>query len=231
VTNSAPVSVIALPNRSAQVGGAVYVTLPAFTDANYDTLTYSVSNLPTGLSFNASTRVISGTPTAVGSWTVTYSANDGRGGTASTTFAFAISAPVSNQPPTVANPIPDQYTMAGEYYSYAFPTNTFLDPEGATLSYTATKSDGSALPTWLSFNASTRTFSGTPTGTAMMQSWTIRVTATDNQGQSVFDDFVLVKDIVEGNQSIGGGEETQGGGEETQGGTYSLFSTFKRNTG
>ena len=215
--NTAPVAP-SVGTQSGATGAAVYVTLPAFTDANYDTLTYSVGNLPTGLSFNALTRVISGTPTAVGSWTVSYGANDGRGGTASTTFAFAISAPVSNQPPTVANPIPDQYTLAGEYYSYAFPTNTFLDPEGATLSYTATKSDGSALPTWLSFNASTRTFSGTPTGTAMMQSWTIRVTATDNQGQSVFDDFVLVKDIVEGNQSIGGGEETQGGsgGEETQ---------------
>jgi YD repeat-containing protein len=224
--NTAPVAP-SVGTQSGATGAAVYVTLPAFTDANYDTLSYSVGNLPTGLSFNASTRVISGTPTAVGNWTVSYSATDGRGGTASTTFAFAISAPVSNQPPIVANAIPDQYSMAGTYYSYAFPANTFLDPEGATLSYTATKSDGSALPTWLSFNAATRTFSGTPTGTALMQSWTIRVTATDNQGQSVFDDFVLVKDIVEEGQSVGGGEEMLGGigGEETQGGggyTYEM---------
>ncbi|NTV75870.1 MAG: hypothetical protein HGA66_16905, partial [Holophaga sp.] len=33
---------------------------------------------------------------------------------------------------------------------------------GDTLTYTATQADGSALPTWLTFTAATRTFSGTP---------------------------------------------------------------------
>lgn len=44
VTNSAPVSAIALPNRSAQVGGAVSwsMTANSFTDANGDTLTYAL---------------------------------------------------------------------------------------------------------------------------------------------------------------------------------------------
>ena len=36
------------------------------------------------------------------------------------------------------------------------------DADSDALTYTATKSDGSPLPTWLGFNASTRTFSGTP---------------------------------------------------------------------
>ena len=43
-------------------------------------------------------------------------------------------------------------------------TNTFADTDtGDTLTYTATKSDDSELPSWLSFDAATRTFSGTPT--------------------------------------------------------------------
>ncbi|WP_345304561.1 hypothetical protein, partial [Lysobacter hankyongensis] len=44
MTNSAPVSAIALPNRSAQVGGAVSwsMTANSFTDANGDTLTYAL---------------------------------------------------------------------------------------------------------------------------------------------------------------------------------------------
>src|SRR5262252_5766020 len=38
---------------------------------------------------------------------------------------------------------------------------TYVDT-GDSLAYTATAADGSALPAWLSFNAATRTFSGTP---------------------------------------------------------------------
>lgn len=53
---------------SFTVGQSVNYTLPAttFTDANNDPLTYSVSALPAGLSFTASTRTISGTPTTLG---------------------------------------------------------------------------------------------------------------------------------------------------------------------
>ena len=104
--------------------------LPVFTDANGDASTYTVGNLPPGLSFNAATRVISGTPTSVGSWTVSYSANDGRTGTASTTFVFSVSAPVANQPPVVANVIRTRRRIRNILYSYAFPANTFLDRKG-----------------------------------------------------------------------------------------------------
>ena len=68
-----------------------------------------------------------------------------------------------NNPPTVANAIPDQSATAGTAFSYAFPTNTFSDADtGDTLSYAATKADGMELPTWLAFTDSTRTFAGTP---------------------------------------------------------------------
>ena len=50
----------------------------------------------------------------------------------------------------------------GVAFSYAFPANTFSDADSDTLTYTATQSDDSALPSWLTFTASTRTFSGTP---------------------------------------------------------------------
>ena len=40
----------------------------------------------------------------------------------------------------------------------------FVDVDnGDTLTLSATRADGSALPAWLSFNVTTRTFSGTPT--------------------------------------------------------------------
>src|SRR5262249_4397026 len=42
------------------------------------------------------------------------------------------------------------------------PANAFSDDDGDALTYTASLGDGSALPGWLTFNAATRTFSGTP---------------------------------------------------------------------
>jgi hypothetical protein len=45
-------------------------------------------------------------------------------------------------------------------FSFQAPAST--DVDGDSLTYTATKADGSALPSWLNFDAATRTFSGTP---------------------------------------------------------------------
>jgi hypothetical protein len=77
-------------------------------------------------------------------------------------FQVAAAVVVPNNPPTVATAIPDQSATAGTAFSYAFPANTFSDADTSdTLTYTATKADDTALPTWLAFAAGTRTFSGT----------------------------------------------------------------------
>ena len=92
-------------------------------------------------------------------------------------------------PPTVATAIPDQSATAGTAFSYVFPANTFSDADTSdTLSYTATKADDTALPTWLSFAASTRTFSGTPQA-ADAGTVAVKVTASDGNGGSVSDAF------------------------------------------
>ena len=95
----------------------------------------------------------------------------------------------TNNPPTVATAIPDQSATAGTAFSYVFPANTFSDADtGDTLSYTATKTDDTALPTWLAFAASTRTFSGTPQA-ADIATVAVKVTASDGNGGSVSDAF------------------------------------------
>ena len=105
---------------------------------------------------------------------------------------FAIrgtSGTTTNNPPTVATAIPDQSATAGTAFSYVFPANTFSDADtGDTLSYTATKTDDTALPTWLAFTASTRTFSGTPQA-ADAGTVAVKVTASDGNGGSVSDTF------------------------------------------
>ena len=53
-------------------------------------ITYSVSDLPAGLSFDAATRMVSGTPEAEGTTAVTYTATDGAGATVTLTFSITV---------------------------------------------------------------------------------------------------------------------------------------------
>ena len=95
----------------------------------------------------------------------------------------------TNNNPTVANVIPDQSATVGTAFSYQVPANTFNDTDtGQTLSYMATKADGSTLPTWLAFTAGTHTFAGTPQ-VADAGTVSVKVTASDGNGGSISDEF------------------------------------------
>ena len=107
-----------------------------------------------------------------------------------------------NDPPTVANEIPDQTATEGGVFSYTFPTSTFADPDASdTLTYTATQSGEPALPSWLSFDDATRTFSGTP-ATADVGTVPVTVTATDNISGSASATFDIVVSAVATAQDI-----------------------------
>ena len=119
-----------------------------------------------------------------------FKVNDGTDDSAQAEFRVTISA--VNDPPTVDNAIPDQSATVGAAFSYQFPTNTFNDVDtGTTLSYTATKPDDTMLPTWLSFNATTRTFTGTPAASDV-ETVVVKVTATDTSSATVTDEFNIV---------------------------------------
>ena len=100
---------------------------------------------------------------------------------------LALSA-TNNTVPVLDNAIPDQVATAGTLFDYPFPANAFSDADGDALNYTATLSNGDPLPTWLSFTDSTRTFSGTPPP-ADVGALTVKVTAADNYGGTVSDEF------------------------------------------
>jgi hypothetical protein len=96
-----------------------------------------------------------------------------------------------NRPPVVVNPIVSQNITLGTAFNFTFPANTFSDPDaGSTLTYAATLTDSNTLPTWLTFDANTRTFSGTPP-TGITTPLSLRVTARDGGNLSVSDDFDL----------------------------------------
>jgi len=87
---------------AAQVGtvGLASTLQIQAADSDGDALFYGVSTLPAGLSINATTGVISGTPTTVQELNVLVSVNDGHGGSATTApFAWAINSAPPPPPP------------------------------------------------------------------------------------------------------------------------------------
>jgi Putative Ig domain/FG-GAP-like repeat len=96
-----------------------------------------------------------------------------------------------NNPPVVANPISAQSIVSGSPLNFSLAANTFTDPDaGDVLSYSAKLNNGSNLPTWLTFDAVTRTFAGTPAA-GDVGNFGIVVTATDKAGLAVTNSFGL----------------------------------------
>jgi phage-related protein len=181
--NDAPVLALPLADMSALEDNAVSFVLPAgsFTDVE-SALTLSAnladgSALPAWLSFNAATRAFSGTPPLNfnGVLQVTVTASDG---SLSASDQFALTITSVNDAPVLATPLADQNGVQGQLLSFAVPANAFTDVDSSQLSFTAAQANGTALPSWLVFNAATHTFSGTPpvTFSGVLQ---IIVTASD----------------------------------------------------
>ncbi|MCX7200612.1 MAG: putative Ig domain-containing protein, partial [Proteobacteria bacterium] len=94
-----------------------------------------------------------------------------------------------NDAPVLATPIPDQSATEDTPFSYTVPAGSFTDIDaGDTLTWSATRSDGSALPAWLSFDPAARALSGTP-GNADVGSVSLRITVTDMAGATASDTF------------------------------------------
>jgi hypothetical protein len=123
------------------------------TDADGDRLTFSVSNLPSGAEFNATSHVFSWTPgsSQVGTYPgVQFQVNDGL-----LTVSEEITITVNhvNQPP-VLDSITNKTISEGESISFAVNGS---DPDGDNLIYAAAN-----LPFGATFNDATRIFSWTP---------------------------------------------------------------------
>ncbi|MER6333135.1 Ig domain-containing protein, partial [Streptomyces sp. NPDC001034] len=76
-------------NQSTTTGGSVSLSIKA-SDSAGAALTYSASGLPTGLSINSSTGVISGTASTAGTYSTTVTAKDSTGATGSTSFTWTV---------------------------------------------------------------------------------------------------------------------------------------------
>jgi Ca2+-binding RTX toxin-like protein len=109
--------------------------------------------------------------------TFTYTVSDGRGG--QTTAAANVTIVPNAEPALTGAALANQQINAGEDFAYTIPIDTFSDADGHPLFYSADRADGSALPSWLTFNAATRQFQGTPPP-GFSGNIEIRVTASDS---------------------------------------------------
>ncbi|HEY3476162.1 MAG TPA: putative Ig domain-containing protein [Anaerolineales bacterium] len=197
--NETPTLRVPVTDQTAIEDTAFSFTVPetTFVDVDAgDSLTYTASladgtALPLWLSFDGLTGNFSGTPLNgdVGRLAIQITATDQGNLAASTSFALAIQN--ANDAPTLGTPLADQQAIPGTAFSYVVPSGTFDDADvGDTLIYSATQADGTSLPTWLSFNGVSRTFSGTPSpGDAGVIS--LKVIATDTGNLTAFDLFDL----------------------------------------
>ena len=78
-------------NQTTTVNTAASLQIKASDSASGQTLTYSATGLPAGLSISSSTGLISGTPTATGTSNVTVTAKDTTGASGSTSFTWTVS--------------------------------------------------------------------------------------------------------------------------------------------
>ena len=188
-TGTATAVTASTTSANGQSVAGVYGTLVIGADGSY---TYSVDQA------NATVQALNvgGTVNDV----FTYTVKDPGGLTSTATLTITVNG--ANDAPIVANLIADTTGTEGTALSYVVPANAFSDVDNATLTYTYSVVDGSGValstqPTWLSFDASTRTFTGTPpVGTAGTVH--VKVTASDGSltANDTFDIVVTSPDNI-----------------------------------
>ena len=190
-SNQAP-TLASISGQSGAEGSAVSLATSGTDPDAGDTLTYSVSGQPAGLSINSSTGLISGTigyqafedQPVGGHDHVSVTVTDNHGVSASQTFDFTVSD--TNRAPTLAT-ISSQSGAEGDAVSLAT-SGSDPDPED-TIAYSI-----SGQPTSLSINPSTGLISGTIGYQAFEDQpvgghYHVSVTVSDNHGASASQTF------------------------------------------
>ncbi|GAB3570405.1 hypothetical protein GCM10027578_26710 [Spirosoma luteolum] len=187
---------VSIPSPQTATVGVSFslVTAAAFSDPNGDLLTYAVSGLPASLTIDATTGIITGTPSStLGSpFSVTVTATDLLGGLVNTDFVLQILNP-NRTPVLTGTTIPSPQTATTGAF-YTTPTaQAFSDPDGETLTYSAT-----GLPTGMLIAPATGIISGVASST-VGSPFTVQVTAKDKAGSSVGASYVLI--VVNANRA------------------------------
>ena len=166
-TNIAP-TISGTPKTQVTVRNA-WEFSPTASDADGDTLTFSIANKPEWAAFNATTGHIRGWVYNVGTWSnIVISVSDGK--VTRSLPAFSLNVVPANRAPTISG-TPSTSAMTGQSYSFK---PTASDPDGDALGFSI-----SNKPTWATFSTASGSLTGTPTAAGTFSS--IVVTVTDGK--------------------------------------------------
>ena len=213
-TNDKPVALAAnLPDLVATIGTTVASYVIPMTSGNMtfsdidvgDALTFSAtladgtSPLPSWLTLTSSgsTISLSGTedvPIDATDLTVRITATDSV--TPPKSVYKDLNVVINKQPyveldANSASTLIDKVATIGTAFTYDVSSIFTDDDAGDTLTFAAKKSDGTDLPSWLLFNASTKVFSSSGNVPSTAQNLSVKVTVTDSKGSSKDDVFAI----------------------------------------
>ena len=173
---------VASPAQTVTIDDGSMLSIDAnalFADADGDALTFSINPIPSWLTFNAATGILTGTApsdaSATGPFTVTVAANDAEGGVAT----IDITIDPQNPAPIATRTIPDLFVAEEEAVDIDL-NGLFidggLDTDPVTISVTG-------LPEGVTFDPLTGLISGvTVDGSGSATPYLVTVRADDGQG-------------------------------------------------
>ena len=162
-----------------------YIFVPTATDADNDTLSFSITNRPKWATFSTKTGQLTGTParTDVGSFTnILIAVSDGKTSKSLPAFKIDVQA-APNSAPTISGSPPTS-VQAGTAYSFT-PTASDLDKDALTWKI----ENG---PSWASFSSTTGQLSGTPTNANAGTYSGIRITVSDGKLSTALGTFSII---------------------------------------
>lgn len=180
--NRAP-TISGTPSASVTEDNA-YSFQPTASDADGDTLTFSVTGKPTWLTFTSSSGRLSGTPPKGSAGTfggIVISVSDGKATTALPAFSITVN-PAPNTAPTITGS-PSTTAVAGQAYVF-LPSAS--DPDGQTLRFGIANK-----PTWAAFDIATGRLSGTPAVTNVGTHANVVISVSDGTASATLPAFSI----------------------------------------
>ena len=199
--NTAPV--ISGSPAASVTDGSAYSFQPSASDANGDTLAFSITNKPTWAAFSTVTGLLSGTPGSanVGTYpSIVISVSDGKATTSLAAFSITVNAQPNTAP--VISGSPATSVSAGTAYSFR---PTASDANGDPLTFTMTNK-----PTWAMFDGATGQLSGTPTAAQVGTYANIVIAVSDGKTSTALPVFsIAVTQISSGSATLSWTAPTQ----------------------
>ena len=170
--------------------GNFYSFTPTATDAENDTLTFSITGLPSWASFRSSTGQVFGAPNSNDTGTysgISITVTDGQASDSLAPFTVTVTESDTNSAPQISGAAPDS-VASGQSYSF---TPSASDPDRDSLSFSV-----SGLPSWAAFDTQSGRLSGTPTSADVGTYTAITITVTDGQASDSLAPFTITVQAV-----------------------------------